>query len=569
MRVLPLPVLLCLCLACTASPDGMAPAGDAAPDRGWALDAGARDLGEPDADPDLAPTEDARPLPDAGPPADALAGDAQVDLAVPDAAAPDPTCAQVAHGPAQSLTPAQYRALVDHWLGVDASDLALPTVTGPPAELDLVRWLEAAQAVAARVDPATLALPCDLAEAGCGPQALAALAEVGFRRAPTADEQTWLAELWAAGPAAVPPAALRQAIAALLVSPQVLYRLSPPPQGAPTPLPRAALAERLAWGYVGAPPDPDWADLPLDRADDAAALAELLVDDPRFRRRVDAFFTAWLALDDLNTLAKADPLPPVTDALRAGLRAELLALAGHAVFQAGTLAALFESRATQLTPEVAALYGVAPDAAALPAAERAGLVTRAGLLALLAGPQFKSPIDRGAFIQRRLLCLDLPDPPPTVDNTPVAPDAQAAQTVRARTAQRTAGGACEGCHRLINPVGFTLEHYDGLGRFTATEAVGDQHLPIDATGAVPLSDIAGPVDGGLALSQALARSAQVRQCVARQWLGFFLDRPLTAADACSLAQLQAAFEASGGAWRTLFVETARLPAVRHRGGATP
>ncbi|MCA9543590.1 MAG: DUF1588 domain-containing protein [Myxococcales bacterium] len=304
-------------------------------------------------------------------------------------------------------------------------------------------------------------------------------------------------------------------------------------------------------------------------ADDAAALAELLVDDPRFRRRVDAFFTAWLALDDLNTLAKADPLPPVTDALRAGLRAELLALAGHAVFQAGTLAALFESRATQLTPEVAALYGVAPDAAALPAAERAGLVTRAGLLALLAGPQFKSPIDRGAFIQRRLLCLDLPDPPPTVDNTPVAPDAQAAQTVRARTAQRTAGGACEGCHRLINPVGFTLEHYDGLGRFTATEAVGDQHLPIDATGAVPLSDIAGPVDGGLALSQALARSAQVRQCVARQWLGFFLDRPLTAADACSLAQLQAAFEASGGAWRTLFVETARLPAVRHRGGATP
>ncbi len=544
--------------SCTPADHGPGAATEAAPDAA-ASTVATPDAADPSARPDAAP--DGTPH-DAAPP----------DASAPDAAAPDaraeppawPACDAVGPSPARRLTARQYQATVAQWLSVDVALSALPAdPAAAPSQLAVEAWGRLAHAIADGVDPDALDLPCDLADAACRAHALPAFAARGFRRPPTDAERAWLGALWVAAEGDATQR-LRHVIAALLQAPQVLY-LAYPPARAGDGLRRltpAELAARLAYAYWDAPPDAALAARPLDTDAQVQAAAVALAADPRFRGRVLRFVADWLGLDRLDTVAKAtDAHPSFTPTLRAALAAGLSAFIEHAVFTQGRFADLFEGRSAQLTPATAALYGLPPTEGwrDLPAAERAGLLTRAGLLALLAGPTHPSAIQRGTFIQRRLLCQALPPPPPTVNNTPIEPPPGAAASLRALTDQRTAGPDCAGCHSLINPAGHLLGAYDAVGRFVPTEASG---APIDTSGAVPLSDLPDPLPDALALSAALAHSAQAQDCLAERWLEAVLARPLVPADRCSLRLLQQAFRDSGGDFAVLFATTATLPTVR-------
>jgi hypothetical protein len=217
-------------------------------------------------------------------------------------------------------------------------------------------------------------------------------------------------------------------------------------------------------------------------------------------------------------------------------------------------------------PDAAGSAWVEPDPA-----ERAGLFTRAAFLALYAGGEVQSPIRRGVFILERALCVPLGEPPPNASDTPVTggnvEGEPEVRSVRQDVAAKTSGGVCSGCHDVINPIGFALEHYDALGRFQTEElhvgANGDPvALPIDASGDLPQSDVAGALAGGVELSERLAGSRQAQACFAQRWLARALAREPAEADACSLHAAADALAGSGD-MRALLDAIVQGDAFRH------
>jgi hypothetical protein len=112
----------------------------------------------------------------------------------------------------------------------------------------------------------------------------------------------------------------------------------------------------------------------------------------------------------------------------------------------------------------------------------------------------------------------------------------------------------------MDPVGFTFEHYDGMGAWRDTE---NGHR-IDATGGVVAasdSSLVKPVDGVVELSKLLAQSPQVRNCLAGEVLRYALGRELVGTDSCSLETVRQRFVADGSC-RTLMLAIVQSDAFR-------
>jgi hypothetical protein len=196
-----------------------------------------------------------------------------------------------------------------------------------------------------------------------------------------------------------------------------------------------------------------------------------------------------------------------------------------------------------------------------------GVLAQPGVLSLRAGPDQGSPIRRGIFVLDKLLCQ--PPPPPPADAAIVPPTPSAQGTTRERFAQHSQSPGCAGCHKFIDPVGFTFEHYDGVGARRETE----NGLPIDSRGGVVEArdpGLVAPVADLPELAQRLGKSRQVHDCVAQEWLRFALGRPLDAADACALETVQETFMAGGGSFDALLLAIATSDSFRgHAVEATP
>jgi hypothetical protein len=108
---------------------------------------------------------------------------------------------------------------------------------------------------------------------------------------------------------------------------------------------------------------------------------------------------------------------------------------------------------------------------------------------------------------------------------------------------------CQSCHTKINPLGFTFEHYDGMGGYRTAEPVeaddGMVLAPVDASAEVAAADVRGLVRDAIELSERLAESDAARDCHALTWFEEALSRAAVEEDACALEQIQTAFRASG------------------------
>jgi hypothetical protein len=210
---------------------------------------------------------------------------------------------------------------------------------------------------------------------------------------------------------------------------------------------------------------------------------------------------------------------------------------------AGTESDLLTAPYTFMDAELAPLYGVpAPTTPGfsrvdLDPTRRAGLLTQVGVMATLGHENQTDPVHRGKFVRERLLCETVPPPPPNANITP--PVVTASATTRVRFTQHRADPACAACHSLMDPIGLGFEHYDAVGVWRDT----DNGFPVDATGQVNGSDVAGPFDGAIELSKKLASSQQVKDCFVQTWFAFAHGRSVTQADAGNLAVLSQAFGA--------------------------
>jgi hypothetical protein len=413
----------------------------------------------------------------------------------------------------------------------------------------------------------------------CATQFIAQVGRRLFRRPLTGGEsQRFLAHFQAWETAVDFPGAVQLTLSAMLQSPQFLYFPEPVPTAAPAGTTVAvesyALATRLSFFL--------WQSVPDDALLDAAGQGVLATDDglrvqvsrmladPRGKRSLWSFHRQWLGLDQIllpegsTRTAAVDPLWTTASQTDSVIEAELFV--ENVLTRGGTFDGLLTSQAAWVNGEMSRLYGLPAPAdptqwtqVTLPASQRAGLLTRVAFLAGYSHAGATSPPVRGSAILLRLLCHLPISPPPGVDlSQPAVPAGSGPETNRTLFEQRTSPPACQGCHQSLNGFGFGLESYNAAGIYQTT----DDGLPVDATGVITGTDVDGPFDGGIQLSDILANSAVVHACATSEWVRFAMGRAPADAEQTYLTQMAGAFEESGGDVRGLLEAIVLSPIFR-------
>lgn len=425
-------------------------------------------------------------------------------------------------------------------------------------------------------------VPCDPAvsgEAACGRAVITKLAPAAFRRALEPSEQQALELFFDTTLAAEGfDTAMSLVVQVILQSPQFLYRIEP---GDPTmvepsrlsPLVGAELATRLSYFLWGSAPDDELLSAAqrgeLETTEGYRAQVQRLLAHPRARRSVRHFNAQALEAERLATIAKDRVLFPEFDAaLVASWQGSFERFVEEAYFgQGGGLDKLMKDPSVWVDARLARhLQLPAPPEGEWRKVERdatvyAGILTQPALMAVLSLNNQSSPIKRGVFVREKLLCQTLPPPPPNVPIMPPDPDPNS--TTRERFKEHTSQVFCASCHQRIDPIGFSLEAFDSLGRYRATEA----GKTIDTTGELAwLRDKAkeGQLSGAHDLATTLAELDEVSDCFARQWFRYAIGREVQAADTCSLVNVQTVFAESGGDFRVLLGAIAETDAFRYR-----
>jgi hypothetical protein len=361
--------------------------------------------------------------------------------------------------------------------------------------------------------------------------------------------------------------AIELVLRSILQSPYFLYRLefgAPNPGGAPVvPLTPDETAARLSFLLWGSSPDAELMQAARDgrlaTPAEVRAQASRMLMDERGSAVFTDFHVQWGQLDGLPSLTKPAPFSPDLGRL---LIQETAQFVDQTLRRGdGLLSSLFTSPTSYLNRELADYYGVTGPAdssfvaVTFPAGQRAGLLTQGSFMGNFAHGSESSPVLRGKFILTQLACSPPSPPPDAIDTTLPPPDAS--KTARQQLVELTSVGTCFGCHSQLNPPGFAFEHFDGLGRYRATE----RDIAIDASAVVPddLADLAGNYVNHEDFVAALAESASVRNCLASKWFIYTHGRIPEEDDACSLAAAATRFESAGNV-RDLILDITETPA---------
>ena len=349
------------------------------------------------------------------------------------------------------------------------------------------------------------------------------------------------------------------------------------------------LAARLSYHFWQTLPDqPLWQaaeDGSLLRPEVYQSHVQRMLLDSRTYATMEQFFADWLKVEELAALGQSqDPvyrafagsdLP--SPALRQHMIEDVLDMAWYYTWtQPAGLPQLFSSELSFARErDLATIYGVEPwdglhPPPQLPAGQRPGLLTRA--LFLANGSANTRPIMKGVFVRRRMLCDDIPPPPPGVNAMPpeLRDDMTTRQTVEAVTEQPDS--ECAACHAtVINPLGFATENFDALGRFRTEQRLFDAtgmqvgSMPIDTRSVPRVTTGDDTVSNGPAdLARLLLQSGKLEACFARNYFRFTFGRwEDTSKDACVLERLRARLVRSNNI-ASMLAEIALTPEFRQR-----
>jgi hypothetical protein len=289
-----------------------------------------------------------------------------------------------------------------------------------------------------------------------------------------------------------------------------------------------------------------------------------MVSDGRTRSKVREFLLQWLKVDQPPEIAKdKERFPDFTPEVVADLRTSLDLFIDEVVWsEASDFRELLKADWIYLNGRLAQLYrpDLPPDAPFLKMefnrGERAGILSHPYLMAGFSYTATSSPIHRGVFIARSVLGRSLRPPPMAVSPLPV--ELHADLTTRDRITLQTKPEACQSCHAMINPLGFTLENFDAVGRFRTDDA----GKPIDASGGYrtrsgKLVAFSGVQD----LAKFLANSDETRSAFVEQVFHYMIKQPIRAYGAEALPNLRQSFAEKQFSIRRLIVDIATTGAV--------
>ena len=183
----------------------------------------------------------------------------------------------------------------------------------------------------------------------------------------------------------------------------------------------------------------------------------------------------------------------------------------------------------------------APAGADLPVAERSGLLTRVAML--VGSTDHTGLVHRGLIGRRNILCDPITPPviPPGQASLFSAPIPDPVLSQREQIAQRTSPTQCQACHSMLNPMGFSMENYDALGRYRTKESIFDSNgnliasHPIDASVSPNIESTAeATTTSGVAMAGAVSSSSKGPACMVKQYFVYTQQRMWTPADSCAL-----------------------------------
>ncbi len=341
-------------------------------------------------------------------------------------------------------------------------------------------------------------------------------------------------------------AAIEHALAAVLVSPNFLFRIERDPpgmeSGAAYHISDLELASRLSFFLWSSLPDAPLRDSAVQgRLRDPAVLeghVRRMLADPRSDSLIDNFSAQWL---HLRNLASVRPdmriFPDFDDNLRQAFRRETELLLEDVMRQDRSVLDLLRSKHTFVNERLAKHYGIPRVYGSRfrrvdlpPDSVRGGLLRHGSILTVTSYATRTSPVIRGKWILENI--LGMPPPPPPAD-VPELKDTTISGklSVRERLAEHRANPACASCHNPMDPLGFALENYDAVGRWRTA----DGGEPIDPSG--ELADgthVAGVSD----LEQALLdRPELFASALAEKLLTFALGRGVERHDAPAVRKI--------------------------------
>ncbi len=335
------------------------------------------------------------------------------------------------------------------------------------------------------------------AEASCARRILATLARRAYRRPVTnAEVQTLLAFYRDGRGDGDFDLGIERAIRRLLSAPAFLFRVEREPtsavSGAPFAIGPIDLASRLSFFLWSSIPDDELLNAAIDGSLANAAVLERQVGrmlrDRRSEALVDNFAMQWLQLERLaGVVPDADEFPEFDENLRAAMQQETRLFVASQLHDDRSVIDLIRASYSFVNERLARHYGI-PDVygsrfrrVEFTDGKRGGLLGQASILTATSYPNRTSPVLRGRWLLDAL--LGAPPPPPPPDVPPLKENGEGGErhTVRERLEAHRTNPACAVCHVRMDPLGFSLENFDALGRWRTTS----DGAPVDAAASLP------------------------------------------------------------------------------------
>ncbi len=286
-----------------------------------------------------------------------------------------------------------------------------------------------------------------------------------------------------------------------------------------------------------------------------------MVRDLRSRQKVKMFFLDWLEAERATNSAKDKVAYPDFDQeLVSDLQTSLLLYLNDVVWSdSSDYRQLFLADYLYVNKRIGEFYGIpfagnGFEKVSEVSGNRSGVVTHPFLMSGLAYSKESSPIHRGVFIAKRILGTRLRQPPNDVK--PLTEEFNPAMTTRERVEHQTKETGCMSCHQVINPLGFSLENYDAVGRFRTHE----KSKPIDVSSVYQTPEGEGvKFSGARDLALFLATSERVQKSFVRQLFNYYTKQSMDVIGKKQIDELHRNFKKSNFNIEKLLVEISLVP----------
>jgi hypothetical protein len=409
----------------------------------------------------------------------------------------------------------------------------------------------------------------------CVGRIMTPLAHRSYRRPPAKSEVAELIAVWnkARGAGYTPGQSLQFAIAAMLCSPEFLFRIERDPKpGTTGRISDLELASRLSYFLWSSTPDDELLSLGeagrLHVPTVLDAQLKRMLADPKSGSLADNFAGQWLEIRSLDAV-KPDKgkFPEWGPELKEAMRTETRMFFEAVMRDNRPVSDFIDGKYTFLNDALARHYGIegvtGPEfrRVELSTDQRSGVLTQASVLTVSSYPSRTSPVLRGKYMLENF--LGAPPPPPPADIPPLDEAvAGTSKSLRQTMEQHRANAVCASCHSRMDVLGFGLENYNAIGQWRNQ----DGKFPVDASGTFPNGQsFATPAEMKAHL---LSNLPDFTRCLTEKMLTYALGRGVENFDGVAVRQIVRQTAADGYRFQTLISGIVHSVPFQMRRGVT-